>query len=155
MRDFTKSVMRYTWAMSLFGVQQVTKFVSSAGQNQQPHQATKSFNKVGDAAGTELEESMKNLFESGDKMQQEATDLMFSVFSPGVMNAGSINQTLSKMGNQSTEVFKNGMGVMGKMMEGFGGFASGMFGMRSRCAGSEKPSEQTGWGPVPPPSRND
>ena len=155
MREFTKSVMRYTWAMSLFGVQQINKFVSSASQNQQPGQVTESFNKVGNAAETELEESMKNLFESGNKMQQEATDLMFSVFSPGVMNPGGINQSFSKMGNQGTEVFKNGMGMMGKMMESFGGFANGMFGMTGSCGGSEKSSEQTGWGPVTPPSRND
>ena len=35
MREFTKSLMSYTWAMSLFGVQQVVNVLTPKGQNQQ------------------------------------------------------------------------------------------------------------------------
>ena len=76
MRDLTKSVASYTWAMSLFGVAQVANLLK-------PSQATKAFDHVTQATEDELGDVLKATFTVGDNLQRKLIDMSFSVVTLG------------------------------------------------------------------------
>jgi haloalkane dehalogenase len=70
-RDFTKSAFSFSWAMSLFGAQQVASLVS-------PTKAAEAFDVVTNAARDELSNPLQALFDSGDRLQSGLLDLTFA-----------------------------------------------------------------------------
>ena len=70
MREFTKSMMSYTWAMSLFGVQQMFNAL-------RPSKAAESFDHVTEATEEELGRSLQSAFRAGDDLQRRLLDIMF------------------------------------------------------------------------------
>ncbi len=94
MRDLTKSVMSYSWAMSVFGVQQMMNAL-------RPAQAAKAFESVTEATEGELGNVLKATFRAGDSIQRGLVDLGFNAFTmaaPGASPAPgpSPNQTGSQ-----------------------------------------------------------
>lgn len=87
MREFTKSMMSYTWAMSLFGLQQTLNLLTPPRQ-QQAHPATQSFNNVAGAARDELGRTLETFYRAGDNLQRGVVDATFSVLTLGVFNRG-------------------------------------------------------------------
>lgn len=67
MRDFTQSMLRFSWAMSLFGVQQVANLLA-------PSKAAKAFEDVAQAAEAELGNLLKGTFRAGDALQRGFVD---------------------------------------------------------------------------------
>ena len=64
MREFTKSMTSYTWAMSLFGLQQmIAPF--------RPAKATESFNRVTKATEEQFGDALKATFRAGDNLQKD------------------------------------------------------------------------------------
>ena len=63
MREFTKSMTSYTWAMSLFGLQQMINVF-------RPEKAAQSFNKVTKATEEEFGGALKATFRAGDNLQK-------------------------------------------------------------------------------------
>ena len=59
MRDITQSMLRFSWAMSLFGVQQMANLLT-------PSRAAKAFEDVTQAAEGELGQMLKGAFRAGD-----------------------------------------------------------------------------------------
>jgi hypothetical protein len=87
MREFTKSLMSYTWAMSLFPVQQMINILTPQGQRPN-HPATEAFNNVAGAARDEFGRTLESTFRVGDNVQRAAVDAMFSVLTLGGLNRG-------------------------------------------------------------------
>jgi hypothetical protein len=87
MREFVKSMMSYTWAMSLFGVQQAINVLTPQGQ-QPSHPATNAFNNVAGAAREEFGRTVESAFRVGDNVQRAMVDATFSVFTLGAFNRG-------------------------------------------------------------------
>ena len=79
MRDFIKSMFSFSWAMSLFGVQQMANVVA-------PSRAMKSFDNVTNAAEKEFDDITQTTFASGDRLQRGLVDLMFGVLPAGEAN---------------------------------------------------------------------
>src|SRR5215475_5110209 len=75
MWDLTKSMFSFSWAMSLFGVQQVANLIA-------PSKAAKAFEEITLATEAELSNTLKNVFRAGDTLQRGLVDLMFSAL-PG------------------------------------------------------------------------
>jgi haloalkane dehalogenase len=73
MWDFTKSMLSFSWAMSLFGVQQMANLFA-------PSQATKAFDEVTQATEAELGNLLKTAFRAGDALQRSLVDLTFGAF---------------------------------------------------------------------------
>ena len=120
MRDLTKSVLSFSWAMSLFGVEQIQNILS-------PAKATASFDNVTDAARKELGGITDASFRAGDNLQRGLVDMTFSMFSPQIFNPN----TWIKM---TSDVAQQTVGALGQVMPGAPGAQS----------------QATGWGPVPP-----
>jgi haloalkane dehalogenase len=67
MRDFTESMLRFSWAMSLFGVQQMANLA-------RPSKLAKAFDDVTGAAEAELGGMLRETFRGGDALQRGLLD---------------------------------------------------------------------------------
>ena len=131
MREFTKSLFSFSWAMSLFGVQQTTNLMS-------PDKAVKAFESVTEATQTQLGEAMKSTFSAGDKLQRGAVDVMLGPFTGEALNPSSWTRMASDMVKQSTEAVTKGVqGVTSAVQQST---------PQGPITGSTK---STGWGPMP------
>ena len=140
MREFTKSMMSYTWAMSVFGVQQMVNILTPSRQPE--HSATKAFNEVTRATEEQLGDILKSTYRAGDNVQRGIVDMMSSVFTLGVFNGNGASRTASDIGQQSTDAVRQGMRAVGQA-------ASAMTqGMYEATAGAQ-PGSGAGWGPMP------
>jgi hypothetical protein len=83
MRQLSKSVLSFSWALSLLGIKQAVSLVTSGGRSQG---AGNILDPVTESTVGQLDESMKGIFRSGDNMQSKMVDMMFGMFSPGNWN---------------------------------------------------------------------
>ena len=113
MREFTKSMMSYTWAMSLFGVQQMANAF-------RPSKATESFDNVTKATRDEFGGALRATFRAGDNLQRGLVDLTFSVFTLGMFNGRGASGTTSDVGRQSAEAFRQGARAVGQAADAVG-----------------------------------
>jgi hypothetical protein len=126
MREFTKSLSTFSWAMSLFGIQQLGNlFKSNGGLGGKAAQA---FDAVTCSTEAQLGQMLGETFRTGDKLQRSIVDMMFGMFGqsmnrmPGSSAASGCSQC-------------SGGGAQG------GGMPAG--GMPAADGSS------TGWGPMP------
>jgi hypothetical protein len=80
MREMTKSMMSFSWAMSLFGLRQMTCMLMP----QSWRGATSSFDAVTRSTENQLGSTTNSLFRAGDNLQRGLVDLMFSMFTFGM-----------------------------------------------------------------------
>jgi hypothetical protein len=78
MRELSKSVLSFSWALSLLGIKQAISLVTP-GRNASPGNI---LDPITDTAVGQLDESMKGIFRSGDTMQSKMVDMMFGMFNP-------------------------------------------------------------------------
>jgi haloalkane dehalogenase len=80
MREFTKSTLSFSWAMSLFGIRQLASLAglgAPQGAIEQPPSATAAFDQVTRATAEQFGGSLETVFRTGDWLQRGMTDLMF------------------------------------------------------------------------------
>ena len=149
MREFTKSMFSYTWAMSLFGAQQMLNILS-------PSKAVKSFEGVASATRGELGQPLQAAFRAGDEMQRRMIDLMFGVISPG--RSGDGRRRDASGGQQQSET----PGQVGNVVGSATSQGASNQGVTNQSAGNQgavyappsynqpggQPSSQ-GWGAMP------
>jgi hypothetical protein len=130
MRDFTKSMFSFSWAMSLFGVQQAANLFM-------PSKATKAFDNVTEATKEQFDGVLKAAFRSGDNMQRGMVDMMLGVFTGQAFNPCRWTRMTADVMQQSAEAVGQGMR----------GAASDC--RQNPSAGRPRPE---GWGPAPGPT---
>lgn len=81
MQDLTKSVMSFSWAMSLFGAKQAANLLTPRDPGSMAHSAATAFDNVTQAAASELGESFGAAYKSGDQFQRGMVDMMFGSIS--------------------------------------------------------------------------
>lgn len=81
MRDLTKSINSFSWAMSLFGVEQMMNLL-------QPAKAAAAFDAVAEATERQLGDLMKSSFRAGDNFQRGMVDMTM-----GFMNMEALDPT--------------------------------------------------------------
>src|SRR5215471_11572194 len=128
-RDLTKSMLSFSWAMSLFGVEQLANTLIPQTPSQPNHRATTAFNTVTQVTEEQLSGMFKGVFRAGDQLQRGMVDLMFGMLSLETFNPSQMMRMTSDMMRQTT----------------------GAFG-QSFQKSSSGPQPQTGWGPMPSPS---
>ncbi|MCA1593782.1 MAG: hypothetical protein LC754_14260 [Acidobacteria bacterium] len=72
MRNLMKSMISFSWAMPLFGIQQMGNLL------RQPGSVSKALNSVTDAVHSELDCPTRTIFKAGDTLQRWTVDTMFS-----------------------------------------------------------------------------
>src|SRR5262245_21059676 len=86
MKELTKSLASCTWAMSVFGVQQMTNlFMPRDGGMDK---TTGCFDRVAAAAEEQLGPTMRSAFRAGNELQRMMVDLMFGGL---MMGSGCMN----------------------------------------------------------------
>jgi len=83
MRELSKSMLSSSWALSLLGIKQAVGMVMPGRGGQSAHNI---LDPVTESTVGQLDESMKGIFRSGDKIQGKMVDMMFGMFDPGNMN---------------------------------------------------------------------
>lgn len=121
MRELTKSIFSFSWAISLFGVQQTVNLFT-------PSKAARSFNEVTGAAREQFSGLAEATFKAGDNLQRAVIDQTFGLFTLEALNP-------SRWAKLGSEVMQQAMGVVGQVAP-------------CDAGGKQQP---TGWGPVPPP----
>jgi hypothetical protein len=85
MREFTKSLTSYGWAMSMFWTQQLFNVISLGSSP--GNRSARAFNNVTEATANEMGEMARAVFRSGDALQRGIVDLLMAPF--GFANGGS------------------------------------------------------------------
>jgi hypothetical protein len=104
-RDLTKSLLSFSWAMSLFGVNQLTNTLIPQTPSQPTHRAATAFNTVTQATEEQLGSTLKGVFKAGDQLQKGMVDLMFGVLSLETFNPSQMMRMTSDMMRQATGAF--------------------------------------------------
>ncbi len=71
MRDLARSMIRFSWAMSVLGARQVTNLVSP---REGWDRSADAFDAVSHAAADEMGETMKGFYRAGDRLQSGMVD---------------------------------------------------------------------------------
>jgi hypothetical protein len=143
-RDLTKSMLSFSWAMSLFGIEQLTNTLIPQSPSQPNHRATTAFNAVTHAAEEQLGGVLKGVFKAGDQLQRGMVDLMLGFLSLEATNPSQIMRTTSDMMRRTTEAFGQGS------QNSTPGPQTGRGPMSSPSSSGAQP--QTGREPMPSPS---
>jgi hypothetical protein len=103
MRTFAKSMMSYTWALSVFSVQQAINLLAPGQGCEQTAKAKTAFDNVTDATIGTFDQALKNVFAAGDKVQQQMVEVMFSGFVGGGLDPSRWirmgNNVMKRVGN--------------------------------------------------------
>jgi len=131
MRDFAKSIFSFSWAMSLFGLQQTLNLLK-------PPQAAKAFDSVREATTAQFGDLVNETFRAGDKVQRELVDLTFGPltrrgFDP---NVGSDSV------QQPTEATQQGAAVVGVQ-------STDRVSQNTPVTPFHSQRASSGWGPMP------
>lgn len=70
MRDLTKNAFRFSWSLSLFGVQQMVNLLA-------PSRAAKAFDEASRAMERQLDGTLRETFERGSELQDRVAELTF------------------------------------------------------------------------------
>ena len=115
MREFTKSILSFSWAMSLFGVQQVANVLK-------PGKATSSFKKVTEAATEEFGDTTEATFKAGDNLQRGLVDLTFGIFSLQAFNpsrwAKATSDVVQQAAKATSDVAQQAVGAVEQVIPG-------------------------------------
>jgi hypothetical protein len=132
MRDFTKSLSSLSWAMTLFGLQQLTNMMKPMENGVAASKVIEAFDSVTRSTQGQMGEALGSAFQTGDKVQRSMFDLMFAMFGGQAMGS----------------MMPGAQGMMGMPRQGgrpCGGCGDG----QSQPAGGQAQGS-TGWGPIPP-----
>jgi len=141
MRDLTKSIASFSWAMSLFGMQQMAQML-------RPGEMAESLDSVTRATETQLGDMLKSAFRVGDQVQKGVVDITFSLLSLG----GGVSP------DRWAQTVTDALGCSGCAGRSAQAQETGWGPMPHREASTQPPSEPspagstaqaTGWGPVP------
>lgn len=133
MQQFTKSFGSFTWAMSLFGLQQMTDALGANSGKSDSNKAVEALNEVTRVSLEQCGATVRETFEIGDKMQRNIVDMIFGV----VPQSGRHLDRESCSCKTPMDFVRSTVGMA-----------------RSKTSVSQSSSapqkEELGWGPVPP-----
>lgn len=131
MRDLTKSMLSFSWALPLFGLRQMANALS-------PDRAAQAFDAVTEATRRQLGPTTDTTFRAGDSLQRTMVDLMFAFLDPRLFDPRQWAQWSGELAGRGVEAAGRGAQAMGQAIPGMGG--SGC------CGGSASGGGATGGG---------
>jgi haloalkane dehalogenase len=137
MRDFTKSMFSFSWAMSLFGLQQTLNLLK-------PSEAAKAFDNITEATEGEFDDLLKATFRTGNNLQRGLIDLMLGVLTGQAFNPSRLMNVGSDVIRQSTDVVQQGI----KMTSGVAQQSAGTVNQSAQGATYDSQRAASGWGPM-------
>lgn len=80
MRDLTKSFTSFSWAMTLFGLDQLRHLVADDDSGKRREQIGGDLDAMTSAAKDRLSERNASMFDAGNTLQSDMVDLTFDIF---------------------------------------------------------------------------
>jgi hypothetical protein len=142
MREFTKSMTSYTWAMSLFGLQQMVNTF-------RPEKAAQAFNNVTKATEEQFGDALKATFRAGDNLQKGFVDVTVGILTLGMFDRGGA-RTTAEVTRQTGEALRQGGRVVSQTVDAV---SQTVQSATSAVAGAAQQS--AGWAATPSMSRDD
>lgn len=118
MRELTKSIGSFSWAMSLFGAKQMLNAL-------QPSRATDAFDTVTRETERQLGDALRATFQAGDRIQRSLVDLTFGMAGLGALDPGRWGQAASQMAGGAAEAMAATGQLAGQAMSAAGSSAAG------------------------------
>ncbi|HSU81150.1 MAG TPA: hypothetical protein VLR69_01970 [Thermoanaerobaculia bacterium] len=135
MREFSKSLFSFSWAMSMLGVEQMANLAS-------PRRAADAFGTVARSAEGALGPGLRSVFQTGDRLQRTMVDLSFGMVGMGPARDGTSAAPaagtpglLGQVGNLAFDFVQMGVDAVYSVTGAAWSQQQGL----------------SGWGPVPPP----
>jgi hypothetical protein len=113
MRELTKSMLSFSWAMPLFGMRQMMSMTMPQDASRPWGHAEDGFDAVTGVAQRQLDGAWASAWKTGDQLQRQMVDLMFGVFSGDAWNPNRWLQMTSDM-------MQGGMGAVRQAASGCG-----------------------------------
>jgi hypothetical protein len=113
MRELTKAVLSFSWAMPIFGMRQMMSLATPPAAGRPSASAADCFEAVTGAAILQLDGAWTSAFKTGDQLQRRMVDLMFGAVSGEALNPNRWMQ-------MSSEMMQGGMGAIRQATTGCG-----------------------------------
>ena len=95
MQDLTKSMMSFSWAMTLFGANQAANMLMPRDPASMAHQASSAFDSLTQAATSQMGQTFSEAFKSGDQAQRAVVDMMFGSVSQEAFDPARLMKTMT------------------------------------------------------------
>lgn len=106
MRDLTKATFGYTWAMSLFGLQQASNLLAPRDRAGRTREANAAFYSVTQAAENEFDSLLFGAFQIGDEVQRGLTNLFFDALTLRALDPRYVSNLTSQVAAQSQDTLR-------------------------------------------------
>jgi hypothetical protein len=119
MREVAKSMLGFSWAVSLFGVQQMAKLVTPSSVS--PESLALQFDEATRAVQSFLSETVAQQFRAGDEWQRRAVDTLFDAAALRDVDPRRMAEALDPRpfveGIDPRQVLKNGVDMVQQSFE--------------------------------------
>ena len=143
MRELTKSMLSFSWALPLFGMKQMMDMAAPRDPSRPFGRVTDSFETVTRTAQNQLEGAWNSAFRAGDQLQRGMVDLMFSFLSPDAWNP-------NRMMRMTSDVMQSSVSAAGQMAGAATNTAQSAWSAAGAAASPQQPA--AAWTPPPTPS---
>lgn len=117
MRELTKALGSFSWAMSLFGARQMLDAL-------QPGRAAASFDAVTRETERQLDDTLRSTFRMGDQLQRSFVDLAFGMMGFDALDPRRWTDAASRMAGDASQAANRATGGMtGAAWQATGGVA--------------------------------
>jgi hypothetical protein len=106
MRDLTKSTLSYTWATSLFGVQQAANLLAPPDRREPTRKANDAFSSVTRAAENQLGDVAFGVFQIGDEVQRGLANLFFDALTLRAFDPRYVSMLTSQAAAQTQDTLR-------------------------------------------------
>src|ERR1051325_650024 len=103
MRELAKSAFSYTWAMSVFGVQQAANLLAPSNCRQPGRKANATLFSVKQATETQFDDFIFAAYQIGDEFQRGLTDIFFDTATLRALNPSYVSRLTSAAIEQSQD----------------------------------------------------
>lgn len=97
MRELTKAMLSFSWAIPTFGLMQMMKMATPPDPRRPWDDAVGGFDAVTEAAIRQLDGAWLSAFKAGNQLQRQMVDLTFGVFAGEAWNPNRWMQMTSEM----------------------------------------------------------
>jgi hypothetical protein len=111
MREFIKTVTRFSWALSVFGVSQAGYVLRGLPTREPTRKARAGFDNTTDAMKEQFDSIDRRVFDVGDAVQSALVDLTFNFFRPETFNPRTV-------WNTTQNVARWGLGIATQFVPG-------------------------------------
>lgn len=107
MRDLTKSFMSFSWAMTLFGLDQLRHLVTDDDSGKRRERITEDLDAVTTAAKDRLSERNASMYDAGTTLQRDMVDLTFDIFRGDELKPGKILDRAADLVEESADTLRD------------------------------------------------